>query len=437
MRRDILGLSFLFGAMYFIQGIGEPTTGLVTQPTFSLLKEWGNDATQIGLFTALLGLPWCLKPLCGLLTDFVPLAGYRRKSYLVVSGMVVAACFTILYFVPLSAGSHNLFLLALLPSALALTVSDVVLDALLIETGQAYSMTGRLQAICAGAGYAATVLTGSWGGRLTEGHQQQLSFLLCGLLTTVALVLSVVYVREPKQATAVPSFRHSHRELWRALRSPAVLVVAGFLFFWHFNPFSQPVLYLHMTGSLEIGEEAYGDTVSLSAIGSIAACAAYVFYCRRVPMRLLVSLAIAGGVASTLIYLPLADDETVSALSFFAGFSYMTSMMVLLDLAARACPVKVAGTIFALFMALCNISAGLSTWLGAYFYTWASHQWDSETAFSLVLYGSALCTLGSWLVARYLPAELLGHEQPQAALDPVLKPVLEPAVERASGYVAL
>ena len=31
----------MFGAMYFIQGIGEPTEGLIAQPVRSLLAKWG------------------------------------------------------------------------------------------------------------------------------------------------------------------------------------------------------------------------------------------------------------------------------------------------------------------------------------------------------------------------------------------------------------
>ena len=82
----IAGLFGLFGLLYFIQGVNETATGLVNQPFLSLLERWRSSPSQITSYVALLGLPWCLKPLFGLASDFVRFAGYRRKSYLIAAG---------------------------------------------------------------------------------------------------------------------------------------------------------------------------------------------------------------------------------------------------------------------------------------------------------------------------------------------------------------
>ncbi|HET6878772.1 MAG TPA: hypothetical protein VFI31_01300, partial [Pirellulales bacterium] len=74
--RDTLRLGLLFGTIYFVQGMSEPTTGLISQPNQSLLREWGESPEQIAAFVAILAAPWCLKPLFGFLSDFFPLAGY-------------------------------------------------------------------------------------------------------------------------------------------------------------------------------------------------------------------------------------------------------------------------------------------------------------------------------------------------------------------------
>ena len=72
-RRETVSLGILFGAMYFFQGIGEPSDGLIAQPVLSLLKSWHFGDVQITQFAAVLALPWAIKPLYGLLSDFVPL----------------------------------------------------------------------------------------------------------------------------------------------------------------------------------------------------------------------------------------------------------------------------------------------------------------------------------------------------------------------------
>ncbi|HUY87800.1 MAG TPA: MFS transporter [Pirellulales bacterium] len=407
MSRQIFGLSILFGTLSFIQGIGEPTTGLVTQPIHALLKEWGCNPHEIATFVALLGMPWCLKPLCGLLSDFVPLAGYRRKSYLVLAALAASVCFLALYLLPLSVGARNLLFVALLLPAFAITVSDVVLDALLVEAGQSLSITGWLQSICCGASYFATLLTGIWGGSLTEEHQQQLAFLLCGALTATTLLIAIVYVREPRRSVRQQGMRPAATALWEAIHSPKLLAVGGFLFAWHFNPFSQSVLYLHMTEALQFSERSYGETVSVIAVGSIAACVLYGLCCRRIPMRWLVPGSIVCGIVSTLAYWPLAAGNSATSVSLLAGFSYMLASMILLDLAARACPLKAAGTVFAMFMAMCNVAAALSTWLGGYFYDIARAHWGAGIGFYCLLAASAGFTACSWLAARRLPRELL------------------------------
>jgi hypothetical protein len=45
--RPATRLALLFGVIYFVQGIGEPTEGLIAQPTRSLLRSWGLGADEI------------------------------------------------------------------------------------------------------------------------------------------------------------------------------------------------------------------------------------------------------------------------------------------------------------------------------------------------------------------------------------------------------
>ena len=159
-RHGVIGLFCLFGLLYFIQGTNETATGLINQPFLSLLKRWGSSPGQINTFVALLGVPWCLKPIFGLLSDFVRFAGYRRKSYLVATAAATCACFLGLYLLPLGADSKHLLLIGLFVPTLAVTLADVVLDAYVIEVGQPRGITGRLQSVRWGASYAATIITG-------------------------------------------------------------------------------------------------------------------------------------------------------------------------------------------------------------------------------------------------------------------------------------
>jgi len=392
-RRRVVGLALLFGAIYFIQGIAEPTEGLVAQPVRSLLKSWGRGAFAIAAFTALLASPWFFKPLYGLLTDLVPLAGSRRRNYLIAGGIVAALGFGIVGLAP-PAGAGRLLLWLLVPT-LAIAFTDVVADALMIEVGRPLGLAGRLQAVQWGSMSAAALVAGTLGGRLSEAGRQRTAFLICGVLAAASVVLAVAFVRDPPSA-ARPGMAPG--AIRRAARSPTLRGVAGFLFLWNFNPFSNAVLYLHATRGLGLGERAWGDIATAFAAACLAASLAYGTYCRRVPMPLLVRASIPLGVASNLAYWWLADARTALPVTLAAGFLYQTATLIQLDLAARACPPAAAGTVFATLMALENLAASSSTALGGYWYERWALAWGDRAAFNGLVGVGATFTAACWLL---------------------------------------
>jgi MFS family permease len=401
-RGEMVQLGLLFGAIYFIQGIGEPTEGLIAQPVRSLLKSWGYSAASIGLFVMLLSIPWWVKPLYGLLSDFVPLAGYRRRSYLILTTAVTVLGLGFLYVLPLPPGSYYLLLALLLVPTVGVAFSDVVADALMIEKGQPRGITGQLQSVQWAAMYAATILTGSVGGYLSESGQQNLGFLICAAATVVTLVLAIFMVHEVPHQRPRESFGDALVALGRAGRSPTVLLAGGFLFLWNFNPFSSAVLYMHMTEKMNFSEQFYGHTVSMMSAAMVVASVCYGFYCRRVPFGWLVHASIVMGVLSTIAYWGMSDHLSAGLVSVAVGLTYMTGTLVQLDLAARVCPPKTAGTVFALLMALSNLSVSLATGLGGYLYDIFTGLWGSQGAFNVLVGVGALFTAGCWLLVPFL-----------------------------------
>jgi len=416
--RETTGLVLLFGAMYFVQGIAEPTEGLIAQPVRSLLKSWGYSAAGIAGFGALLALPWSLKPLYGLLTDFVPIARTRRRSYLLLTSAASVLGLACLYFMPVAVGAYRQLLLLLLVPTVGVAFSDVVVDALMIEKGQPRGLTGMLQSVQWAAMYGGSIIAGLVGGYLSQHGHQQLSFLLCAATSFATLLLAWLFVREEPHVPQKGRLRFATKELARAARTPAVLAAAAFLFLWSFNPFSMSVLYLHMTQQLGISEQFYGFTISLLSVGAIAGSLAYATYCRRVPMSRLIHLAILAGVLSTLAYCCVMGRTSAAIISVIVGFTYLTGSMVQFDLAARACPVSAAGTTFAMLMALSNLSLSLSTAIGGWMYdSWAT-RWGAAAAFNLLVVAGALSTCACWLLVPLLKSAIVTEAASPLCSDP-------------------
>jgi MFS family permease len=396
-RREVFGLGLLFGAIYFAQGISEPTEGLIAQPVRSLLNSWGRSPTSIALFGAILSLPWSLKPLYGLLTDFVPLGGTHRRSYLLLTSAAAAGTLCWLYAYPPLPDAYISMLLILLISTMAVAFSDVVVDALMVETGQPRGMTGRLQSIQWAAMNGATLFTGVIGGYLSQQDQQHVGFLLAATAAALTLVLTLVFVRENPTPQSLDR-RQTCNLLWMTAATPGLWASAAFLFLWNFNPFNTAVLQLHMTGPLMMSEQFYGTTVSLLAAASMVASIAYGFYCRTVRFSWLLHASIAGGIISTLAYAWMSGPLSALVVTVCVGFSYMTATLIQLDLAARICLPATAGTTFAALMAVSNLGMIFSLATGGWLYDRWSQQWNPIWAFrSLVILGAATTAL-CWLL---------------------------------------
>src|SRR5882672_10828166 len=86
-------LMLFFALVYVAEGAGQ-TDGLISQPLNYYLKQvYQWTPVQITAYLTVLNLPWFFKPLYGIVSDFVPLFGSRRKSYLLLANVLAAAAY--------------------------------------------------------------------------------------------------------------------------------------------------------------------------------------------------------------------------------------------------------------------------------------------------------------------------------------------------------
>jgi MFS family permease len=394
--KSIAGITSLFAALYFVQSVGDPTSGLIAQPVRSLLDRWGESPAAIAAFMALMALPWALKPLFALLADFVPLFGSRRRNYLLAATAAAAIGLGIAYAIPLPIGERWLLLGLLIVPTLGIAFTDVIADALMIEVGQPRGLTGRLQSAQWFAAWFALLLSGAVGGWLTAHDRHALAFLICALLWTGSLVLTLVFVREPRHTSAADR-RATAASLRHAATVPGLATIAIISFLWDCNPLSASVQYLHMTRTLGLSEQIYGNAFSFFAAGAMAATAGYALYCRRVDTRVLLHAAVAAGVTGNVLYWWVTGAESLYVVSVLVGFAYMTGSVILLDVAARVVPIAAAATVFAVIMALASFGASLGEGIGGYLYDYALGTTSATTAYRATLVAGVTVMAACWL----------------------------------------
>src|SRR6204780_2274730 len=132
-------LLVFFALLYVVEGVGQ-VGGLIAQPLSYFLKQaLGWTPLQVTAYLAIFNFPWIIKPVYGAFSDFVPLFGYRRKSYLIAAN--IAAIIGFVLVTQLEAPSTLVWALQL--TAYAMAISSTVCGAVLVEQGQRLGQSGK------------------------------------------------------------------------------------------------------------------------------------------------------------------------------------------------------------------------------------------------------------------------------------------------------
>jgi predicted MFS family arabinose efflux permease len=360
---DSRRLAVLFAIVYFAQGMWS----LPNQTMAIVLKERDAlSAGQIADFLLISTLPWLIKPVYGLVSDFVPLFGRHRKSYFLLASGLASTAGLALALLPY----HDYWRMAGLFTAMGfgLAFTDVLTDALMVENGRASGLTGAFQSVQWFAIYAASILVGVLGGHFAATRNLHAAFLLAACFPLISFTMATIFVREPPARADRAAFA----ETWTAIRGAARMrelwMVAGFIFFFNFSPSFGPAFLYYQTDVLKFDQQFIGILSSLGAVGYMVGALIYAPLSRRVPLKTIVVWAIGVTAVATFSYLLYRDR--VSAMIIDTGFGVlaMLTQLAFLDLSAKACPPHVEATFFALLMSVYNLAMQLSTNVGARLY---------------------------------------------------------------------
>ncbi|XTZ20626.1 MAG: MFS transporter, partial [cyanobacterium endosymbiont of Rhopalodia fuxianensis] len=120
--------------VYFVQGI----LGLARLAVSFFLKEdLGLNPAQMSALTGIAALPWVIKPIFGFMSDSLPIFGYRRRPYLILSGLLGSIVWIMLGTIVDAPWSATVSLLLI---SLSVAISDVIVDSLVVERARKESL---------------------------------------------------------------------------------------------------------------------------------------------------------------------------------------------------------------------------------------------------------------------------------------------------------
>lgn len=397
-------LVFMFGLVYFAQGLAQ-ASGLISQPLSFYMKEVLHfDEAQSTSYLAVLTLPWIIKPLYGLVSDFIPLFGYRRKSWLLLLNVISAGAF--FWLTGLDEPSKIVF--ALLLTAFGTAASDVIVDALMVENGQKFNMVGKFQSVQWFWFYAAQIATSLAGGWLASMSDPGTGLHIAAMITMFApatvAVASWLIVKEDKAKMNLEQLKATTSGLKQAFTSKTLWAAVLFLAFWNFSPSFGTPMYYHMTDTLKFSQTFIGQLGALGSIGSLIGAWMYGKWFTKRTLNYQLIFAIASGAIGTFAYLSVVTLTPYSAflmgtLSFVFGIAGAIASLTTLSLAGRSCPPNAEGFTFAALMSVNNGFAQLSAIAGA----WMFVHWFDRNLTPLIIV-SGVFTLFCFLLMPTLKA---------------------------------
>ena len=369
---------FAILSVYFVQGI----LGLARLAvSFFLKDDLGLTPTEVAVLTGISAIPWVIKPLFGFLSDGVPIFGYRRRPYLILSGFLGTLSWLALATI---VDNRLTATIAILMTSLSVAISDVIVDSLVVTRTREESLgqAGSLQSLCWGFSALGGLITAYLSGWLLQHLSISTVF---EITATFPLVVSAVawLIAEEKisdtdevPSTESPSIVKTQvTQLWQAVKQKSIWLPALFLFIWQATPTADSAFFFFTTNELGFEPEFLGRVRLVTSIASLVGIFIFQKFLKEVPFRKILgwSTVIAAALGMTTLLLvthanrALGIDDHLFSLgdSLILTVMGQITWLPVLILSARLCPKGIEATLFALLTSVWNLSMLLSHEFGA------------------------------------------------------------------------
>jgi folate/biopterin transporter len=383
--------------VYFVQGV----LGLARLAvSFFLKDDLGLTPAEVAALTGIATAPWTIKPLFGFISDGFPIFGYRRRPYLMLSGLLGALSWLAMATV-VDTGWAAIAALTL--GSLSVAVGDVIVDSLVVERARKESQSdaGSLQSLAWGASAVGGIITAYLGGLLLEQVSTRVVF---GITASFPLIVSVVaglIAEEPITETGVWRVIGTQiQQLKGAISQRSIWMPALFIFLWQATPSADSAFFFFTTNDLNFQPEFLGRVRLVTSIAALLGIWIFQRFLKAVPFRVIFawSTVLSSLLGLTTLLLVTHTNRAIGIDDhwFSLGDSLILtvmgeiSFMPVLVLSARICPPGVEATLFALLMSILNLAGLLSHEFGAVLTHWLGvtetnfdHLWQLVTLTNL------------------------------------------------------
>lgn len=376
--------SFVFGVVV-VYGISQGLGGALNRVGMEYyMKDVQKvQPSEAQIYTGITSIPWIVKPLWGLLTDVLPIFGYRRRPYFLLAGFLGVISMVLL---SLHKNLHLvLALLSLTAGSAGVAIADVTIDACVAQNSINHpSLAADMQSLCAlCASIGALVgffVSGIFVHLIGPEGVFGLLTIPAGLVFLVGMLLNEPHIPNFAYRQVNQKFIGATKAMWTTLKCPDVwrpclymyisialsLDIREGMFYW----------YTDSKGGPSFSQEKVGYVFSIGSVGSLLGALLYQNVLKDHPFRdllfwtqLLFGLS---GMLDLILVLRLNLKFGISDYFFIVIDESVYQMigrlkwMPLLVLSAKLCPPGIEGTFFALLMSIDNVGLLSANWGGGF-----------------------------------------------------------------------
>ena len=352
------------------------------------------EPAQMALITSFIMIPWMIKPILGLLTDLVPIFGYRRKVYLIICGLLSIICWLYMGFSDLTLTSTLicLFLISLSNSFSSVLGEAIVVELSNIEFKGSHEKAKNYVSMFFLFKNIGVLIASFLKGYLIEIISIRHIFLLSSVIPILILISGIIMIELELEYSTINNLsitlitqinkneKQNKKELIKNfinfIKQKEAYIPALYVILLFSTPNFNDAFFYYMTNYLKFEPIQLGVISFASSIGVLLAIISYRNYFKIYSFKTLVSY-------STLLYfifsfialglvlrynLILGISDYMLCIFGFAFLSILgeLSMMPMLSLACMICPPNLEGTVYSFFMSALNLGQCISTLLGSF-----------------------------------------------------------------------
>lgn len=428
---------FAILTVYFVQGI----LGLARLAvSFFLKDDLMLSPAQVSALMGIAAIPWITKPVIGFLSDGKPLFGYRRRSYLFLSGILGAIAWLCLATIV-----NNLTgaIVAILCTSLSVAISDVIVDSVVVERAKSESLakSGSLQSVTWGFSAIGGIITAYFSGSLLEHFSNSQVFLITACFPLLVVGIAGLIIEKPvTEKKDIIDFSGQIKQIWQTFKQKTILYPVIFVFIWQMTPSADSAFFFFSTNELGFTPEFLGRIRLITSLASLMGVWCYQQWLKQISFRVIlgwsVVLSSLLGMTSLILVTHFNRQLGIDDHWFSLGDSLILTVMgqiafmPVLVLSARLCPQGIEASFFALLMSIWNLGGLLSHELGALL---THYLGVTETNFDNLWLLLLITNLSTLLPLPLL--KLLPNDDPQSHIQTQNLPVSEVFEHHLSGSV--